>query len=590
MQQDNNIENKLRELEEGQQPDLSNMDAHWQQMQVMLQPGAVAVKKGLPKWIFNGLSVLTVVVLIGAAMWFLSSKKNNNAEAVVKQNEVAPKENSTAVSTASSIIKDTLAKETVTPVVLSINPSLIYDYASQGNADTDAWIEEDSLLGTVKLNYTPCATCPDKKDEQVVSNAERQLRLQNLFTTLKKEEQHFTIDNSRDTLLQFEEGTVLLIPANSLGGKNGIVFTVKEFYKESDMILNQLSTASNKDQLVSGGMFQIKATLDSKEVNIDSSKPIRLYMADSSSNMNEMQLFIGETSSNHLSNISTHNTGDNIGSKTVNWLPQLQKFSNKKLVTQVRVLNLADMPYHVKRRKNGEIGYFDMDYSRNISIDRLKEVLKQKYGYSKVRLRHDLWYFTDQHIFYRYYDSYYGERIGDSLWMEKELADKYKLVGTATRTVQVNGFSNNANYRYYLDRIASQNDNRYAKLIENIKTKYSVDIKKFGWINCDRFYNDSREKIQYAVNLGDSAKNYYTVLVFDKIKSMMNGYVDGNRVIFSNLPKGEKVKIISIGIDKKGAAVYTLQPATINTEELSGLQFQSTSAAALKTELSKMDR
>ncbi|MEI9957198.1 MAG: hypothetical protein WDM90_13055 [Ferruginibacter sp.] len=39
MQQDNNhIENKLRQLENQQLPDLSAMDAHWQQMQAALAP------------------------------------------------------------------------------------------------------------------------------------------------------------------------------------------------------------------------------------------------------------------------------------------------------------------------------------------------------------------------------------------------------------------------------------------------------------------------------------------------------------------------------------------------------------------------
>lgn len=586
MQQDNNIENKLRELEEGQQPDHSNMDAHWQQMQVMLQPGAVAVKKGLPKWMLNTLSVVAVVVLIGSALLYLSSKKDAADNRIVNQSRVGENEkinNAVPVISSDSSDKQMQLSEST----LKTNSQIVHQETDGENYFSD---NGGSIFDSLKINFTECKTCPSKKTDSAVSFAERKMLLQNLFTQLEKPEQQYSIDNSMDTLLQFEEGTVLLIPANSLGGKSGIVFTVKEFYKESDMILNQLSTLSNKDLLVSGGMLHIKATLNGNDVVIDSAKPIRLFMTDTSNSINEMQLFTGETSSNHSSNISAHNTGDTISSKTVNWLPQLQNFSNKKMVTQVRVLNLADMPYYVKRIKNGEIAYFDMDYSRNISIDKLKEVLKQKYGYSKVRLTTDLLFFRNRHVFYRYYDSYYGERIGDSIWMEKELAGKYKLVGTATRTVQVNGFSNNANYRYYLDGIASQNDNRYAKLIENIKIKYSVDIKKFGWINCDRFYNDSREKIQYTVNLNDSAKNYYTVLVFDKIKSMMNGYVDGNRVIFSNLPKGEKVKIISIGINKTGGTVYTLQRATINTEELSGLQFQSTSAAALKTELSKMDR
>ena len=41
MQQDkNNIENKLRQLENQQLPDLSQMDGHWKAMGQLLSPGA----------------------------------------------------------------------------------------------------------------------------------------------------------------------------------------------------------------------------------------------------------------------------------------------------------------------------------------------------------------------------------------------------------------------------------------------------------------------------------------------------------------------------------------------------------------------
>ena len=72
MQHDNNIENKLRQQESMEQPDLSQMNTHWQQMQAILQPGSLPLKKGWPKWMLNTLSVAAVVILIGAAILYLS--------------------------------------------------------------------------------------------------------------------------------------------------------------------------------------------------------------------------------------------------------------------------------------------------------------------------------------------------------------------------------------------------------------------------------------------------------------------------------------------------------------------------------------
>jgi hypothetical protein len=176
--------------------------------------------------------------------------------------------------------------------------------------------------------------------------------------------------------------------------------------------------------------------------------------------------------------------------------------------------------------------------------------------------------------------------------MEKDLADKYKLKGTATRIVPENIASYSSTIWSNSDakNIYTGGDKLNADAIKAIQGKYSVNINRLGWINCDRFYKDKREKIQYTVNLGDSAQHYHTMLVFDRIKSVMNGYAAGNKVIFNDIPEGEKVKVVSIGIDKSGNTVYTLQPATTSTQELTGLQFESVSAPELKTALSKMDK
>lgn len=577
MQQDNNIENKLRQQEAMEQPDLSQMDTHWQQMQAVLQPGSIPMKKGWPKWMLNTLSVAAVVVLIGAAMWYLSSKENNTNEVIVKQKESAPKENLNTVSITPST-DDTITKETVEPIVLNVNPSLIYDSVGQGNGEAKAWTEEDSILGTVKLNVIPCITCPDKKDEAFLSNIERQLRLTNLFIQLEKKEQHFNIDNSRDTLLQFEEGTVLLVPANSFGGMNGIELTAKEFYNTSDIILNQLNTASNKEQLETGGMIHLTATQNRTPVNIDSSKALKLYMSDTGSNINGMQLFSGINSDAH---------------NQVNWLPKKQYFSKTGTFTEARVLNMVNMPYKLKETNKGVIAYFLSDDSITLSKDSIKQLLKEKYGYYKVKLRsaewwamHGRWWETTG-----YFDSYYASMIGDSVWMENELADKYKLAYTATRVVPGNG--RYKWYKHYWDSTTTIGNGTY-KLIPGfsaiLNNKYGVDITDLGWINCDRFYKDKRTKIQYAINLEDSSINYSTMLVFDRIKSIINGFATGNKVVFNDIPVGEPVKVISIGINKKGETVYSVTPTTTSEEELKGLQFQSTSAPDLKASLSKLDK
>ncbi len=601
MQHDNNIENKLREMEAMEQPDVSQMDAHWQEMAAMLQPAVVPVKKGWPRWMLNGLSVVAVAVLIGAALLYLSSKKNIEGEKAGKQNEVIVKENADAtIVSATPLFTATDSAATNATTVFhqpAINASLINDGTFNDNAKK--WTEEDSLLGTVKLNVAPCGNCDDTTVAGIFSNAERQLKLQGLFAQLEKQEQHFIINNSRDTLLEFEEGTALLIPANSFGGMNGVELTAKEFYETSDIVLNQLNTASNKEQLETGGMLQIKASYKGNKLSVDAEKPLTLFMADTSSNMNGMQLFNGQMfgpeprfgSPIGIKEESYEKDSSSFtNSSYVNWIPKGQFFVKNQLITEVWVFNIVDEPFEVEWPVNDpekRTAYFVFSDSIAVERKKLKQILKEKYGYHKVKLRPDFrnW-FKDPSFNKKDYERDYDTRIGDSLWMEKSIADKYNLIGTKTRQFLINGYEvfNSPKVNNWLNLTGNSN-----LISSNLKDKFSINITELDWINCDRYYTDSRKKIQFKVDIGDSAANYYTMLVFDKLNSMMTGYINGNTVSFQNIPIGEPVKVISIGINQSGETVYSVTHTTTSEEGLKGLQFQTTSAPDLKASLSKID-
>lgn len=563
MQQNNNIENKLRQLDNQQEPDLSQMDNHWQQMQAMLQPGTTPTAKGGSGALINGSIISFIIIAIAAFVYFLPTNKTAQNAEQTSINKPVETKNITAPAKT-----DTTTNAQIIPAPLQQSISVVQNiHPAQTVKYSDYITEEDSVLSKTKFNLSPCDICPAKKSDSTTSSINRIQLLQNLFTQLNKEEQLYTIDNRRDTLLQFKEGTTLLIPANSFNGKDEVELTVQEFYKHSDMILNQLTTLSNKDQLVTGGMLFIKASYKGNEVAIKNNNPLRLYMPDTSSNMNGMQLFNGESSKGNF----------------VNWIPQYQYFARTKIVTEVRVLNIIDQPFKTKQKRKGEVGYFIVSDSIAVEKDKLKEILKEKFGYYKIKLRPDFRNWFEEANGNRAFDNVYSTRIGDSVWMPKENADKYRLKYTAQRqfatVIRGEGIA-----------INEELTKKTAALFKDVQDKYSVNLNSLGWINCDRFYNFPGEKFQFAVNLEDSAKNYYTVLVFDNINSMMNGYINGNKVLFPNVPAGMPVKIVSIGINKEGEPVYTVKQATTGKEELTGLVFETTSAANLKTALSRIDK
>lgn len=81
--------------------------------------------------------------------------------------------------------------------------------------------------------------------------------------------QTFNIDNSRDTLLQAEQGTFIKIPARAFdcNGKK-ITVRLKEAFNTADIIKNNLSTTSNGKILETRGMIYVDAMCGDQPVEL----------------------------------------------------------------------------------------------------------------------------------------------------------------------------------------------------------------------------------------------------------------------------------------------------------------------------------
>jgi hypothetical protein len=581
MQQDNTIIQKLQQLDNQQLPDLSQMDAHWQRMEAMLAPTAPAKKPGgkaLRWW-------LPAALLLVATAW-LAYRYTQRPQATAHATDIAvaampaakPDTIPTAVWTTSG---DTL-KLIQQPAKRQSTPP--QRHSRNGNNSNDAL----SMVPPAKpdtqyfnINFIPCidSAAADGKAGNL-----RQQWLNEFYTQLKKEPNQFVIDNRKDTLLHCKEGTSLQIPTGSLGGYASVEFTVTEVYKKSDMVLNQLSATSNKALLESGGMLRLSASVGGQPVEVVPNKPITVYMADTSSYMQEMQLFTGEKTTDRLPsavmrlNEKMEDVSEGVASTYMNWIPQYRYFTTTAIPAEVRVLNLDDNYIELRERKRGLVAvYLRSKYSK-LSRRQLQQRLEEKYGdqYYKIKVKNHR-----PIISYNVTATDAPPSIGDSIWIKKELADKWKLPYYETR---------NARWSFVEAAYDTVMARKLSKSISALQKRYGIHINRLGWINCDRFYNSNAEKTNYVVQLGDSAMNYHTLLVFNKINSVMNGYVSGNTVIFYDIPIGMKVTVVSVGINQKGQSVYAMKKAVTDKTGLSGIHFQSADAVALPNALSQLDR
>lgn len=86
------------------------------------------------------------------------------------------------------------------------------------------------------------------------------------------------------------------------------------------------------------------------------------------------------------------------------------------------------------------------------------------------------------------------------------------------------------------------------------KVYKAVEIKQFGWINCDRFYDEpNKTDVRYVFNGKDSVTSANVYLIFQNINSVMQSqyfsFAENKfNSSFQNLPVGSKVKLIAVSL------------------------------------------
>ncbi len=102
------------------------------------------------------------------------------------------------------------------------------------------------------------------------------------------------------------------------------------------------------------------------------------------------------------------------------------------------------------------------------------------------------------------------------------------------------------NYETYDGEVESNGMQIYDNTVNN----YLFTTAKFGWINCDRFYEDSTPKVDMYVQLKNPfPKEYqtYVYILFPEINSVLPVYsADGSTYILENIPSGKNITIVCV--------------------------------------------
>lgn len=131
---------------------------------------------------------------------------------------------------------------------------------------------------------------------------QNELLSSDIFSKFKKAPQIFKGSANEDIKITGKEGTVILIPKNSLINKNGEAITgevtieLSEYYKKSDIIMANLHSMSDKSLLETGGMIYITAKSSGEELSLNSGSRMTIEFAGNKKT--DMSVFNGEVKNN----------------------------------------------------------------------------------------------------------------------------------------------------------------------------------------------------------------------------------------------------------------------------------------------------
>ena len=146
------------------------------------------------------------------------------------------------------------------------------------------------------------------------------------------------------------------------------------------------------------------------------------------------------------------------------------------------------------------------------------------------------------------------------------------------------------------EEVSKEEYEQYLKKKEEIKTLNKtyevVELLNFGWINCDRFYNNPEEKISIDLVVTNSEiKSARIYAVFSDINSMMqvNYYGDQKESVqFSGIPKNKEVTIIAISALGSNPMIFEKKISTGSNNNIE-IAFEETTLNELKSALNKLN-
>ncbi|MFT5821663.1 MAG: hypothetical protein ACI8ZM_002917 [Crocinitomix sp.] len=405
--------------------------------------------------------------------------------------------------------------------------------------------------------------------------------------------QPFIIDQSKDTLIRCDKGTLVHFNANSFVLENGAVpegvieIEIQEYYSTKDLISRDLVTMSDTSLLVSGGMIDVTAWAGSEMCYLKMDHPFTIFFPKEEEVNANMKLFYTEVGEDVNWKLNPENVFDPEQGNVVPY--------------DVDVLLECGLEW------DGIGGFGYVGHKEDAVLPDLSEFYKYK-NENFVFTSEMKKYFCENH------DEYIGVSvdldedarvISAEIYGESTPFDAYVITffDTITQSFDPNGpfnpmssfFSFSSTTEPSSDDFLYSFNEKYAEFRNAAMTKvdnaelnyYVMNSISFGLINCDYFSDNTGEKVDFVVK-SDLKEDTKVYLVFEEARGMMlESEFRNSGYVFENIPIGKNVKIVAINSGEEQPKL-AIEYAIVNSEGVNLSSFKTFTLEELDRELENL--
>ena len=442
-----------------------------------------------------------------------------------------------------------------------------------------------------------------------------------LYTLTERKPQVFCVNNSRDTFLRCEQGTIIKIKANSFRPSRRckeecVTFSVKEDFLQSDMILDNLATTSNGRMIETQGMVYLGAE-DCKGNGLKVNRGSDLLVFQPTDTIREdAKLFTG----NRTGHDSDMNWTVNNTSVLSGFTMETVQTCNDWICGGVRNGGGCDCPFFMCRIMNLDdviwgvfvpcSRYDNRMIRKDIRICRVNKRL----GFAKsrenekriVRLEEKLERKEErrQKLIDKYTEQCdlvpSGLPLTDLPDPCKRLYELFKQYGVDNYKDLFYQLNKEQMDRFGVDNMKDLQDSLRAATIKGIEENYNTksvafdDVKyyvygttRLGWSNIDIFRDVKPEdQVTMTVNL-KAYQNTDCKLVFRDRRFVIPAETVAGIYQFKNMPKGERVWIVTL-MYNNGQPYLSMEETTID-DGVHSVNLESLTLEELKEKLKLLD-